>query len=58
VLGDLFGERGGIGAVVEPDLLLDGDTESIGEPDAHAPDCAAGGAQEPITVSWLVRSCS
>ena len=36
VLGDLFGERGGVGAVVEPDSLLDGDPGSIGEPDTHA----------------------
>jgi len=26
VIGDLFGERGGIGAVVEPAFLVNGDT--------------------------------
>jgi hypothetical protein len=46
VMGDLFGERGCLGAVVEPDFLLDGDTGGVGKSDAHAPDCAASRAQE------------
>src|SRR5690349_14238339 len=48
VVGELCGEGCGVGAVVEPAFLLDGDTgRSIGEPDAHAPDCATGLTQEP-----------
>lgn len=48
VLGDLFSERSGVGAVVEPAFLLHGDTgRGVGESDAHAPDSPAGLAQEP-----------
>ena len=47
MLGDLFCERSDLGALIEPDLLLDGDTGSIGKLDAHASDCAAALTNEP-----------
>jgi hypothetical protein len=45
-MGDLFGERGCVGAVVEPDFLLDSDAGSVGKPDAHAADFSAGLTQK------------
>lgn len=35
VTGDLFGERGRVGVVVEPNFLINGDTGSVRQPDAH-----------------------
>jgi hypothetical protein len=48
IVAALCGEDCGVGVVVEPASLLDGDSgRGVGEPDAHAPDCEAGLPQKP-----------